>query len=219
MSPMRRRRSRRRGQSMAEFVIVLPIMIMIAFTTLDLYEFISVRGRVFDLAAASLEAVTAAKPPDETYIAGGGGSGTPNRLLQYNFLCKQLYAQTVGLAKAANMPNVGGMDPAAGSCTGITTDAAPVAVDLITLASLGDNVPISGGPTSDVPYGRRPSEYQVDGSVRPAIVRVCVHYRWVPLFGVFYFAKGLGQIGTDVVSSALTWHFCGRTALDPRRTY
>ena len=198
---------RARGQSMAEFAPVLPIMLMIAFTTLDLFNFITARGRVFDLAAGSLEAVAAAKPPD------GADFGPA---AQRDFLCAQLYAQAAGLAASAGLPGSDAL-PATGGCSSTPTNGARLAVDLIALSSISEEVEIGANPNTELPFGQLPSTYEA-GSVEPINVRVCVAYLWPPGMGVFYFARGIG-LGAEQVDRALTWRFCGRTALDPRRSY
>lgn len=219
---------RRRSQALAEFSLALPIMLMIAFTTLDLFGFITARGRVFDLAAATLEAATAAKLPYDPALDEDSSTRRAQHTAQRDFLCAQLYAVAAGVARSNGLPGSGTngipleADPAA-PCSESPTTSRRVTVTVGVLQNIEETIdPTIPDPNPELSFSDPPSEFTAtydptDPLRKPVYVRVCVKYLWVPQSGVLYFARGFG-LGAKVINKTLTWHFCGRTAIDPRRS-
>ena len=182
-------------------------MLMIAFTTMDLFNYITARGRVFDIAVATLSAATSAKAPV---------SDTFGPQEQRDFICTQLYASAVGLAVSAQLPGAADLPPT-GGCSSDPSPDARLSVDLIALSTLDEDVAIGENPNTDIPFERKPSEYMA-GSVDPINIRVCIAYMYPPQMGLLYFASGV-SLTAQAVENDLTWRFCGRTSYDPRRSY
>jgi Flp pilus assembly protein TadG len=192
-----------RGQALVEFALILPIMMTIVISILNIMPAITTRGLVLDVSETATERVSHFLPPTAGDAAG-----------DRNLLCNQLL--DIVRSEISAQLGASAVTTANSGCTGLSgTKLTPVpgsanpVVYVMVLDANGNALPSSRlMPVYDASTQK----------LAPVRVQVCVSYTWTPTGGLWYFAlKGPGGL-TKQMWNAFTYRFCGNTVIDPNRS-
>ena len=200
-NPIRARATR--GQALVEFALILPIMMTIVISVLNIMPAITTRGLVLDVSATAVERTSRFLPPTNGNAAG-----------DQTLLCNQLLVIvrseiSAALGADAVTTTNSGCTALSGTKLNPTPGVANPVVYVMVLDTNGNAVPSARlMPVYDASTQK----------LSPVRVQVCVSYTWSPTGGLWYFAlKGPGGL-TKQVWETFTYRFCGNTVIDPNRT-
>ena len=203
-------RSRRSGsgQALAEFALVIGMLLMVVVTVLDLVPALDAQARVLNGAAAAVQRAGRFLPAENA-----------TALQDRNALCDQISVVVDGIlfdsfsANGATQANV----PIANGRTGCTARPGGKLVPgadnpAIWVAAVNPKTGVTDESLRLLP------SVVVNGQLQPVPIEVCVAYKWQPKMGLFWlFSKGPGQI-QSVTDGLFTFGFCGRDVIDPNRS-
>lgn len=205
--------TRRRGQSLAEFALVVTIMVAALVTAIDFVPLFNIRAQVFEVAASATEAAA-------RYRAPIGKLNSPiSEPTQRAWLCEQLSHQvyetllSLGLDVGTTTPK-STCDPTDFSTLGPDRR---FTVSAQLLASF-DAKPGDAIPAEQNRWDIDPRADAAGGNPTPRYARICVGYQWQSKMGLLaLYNRGIADFNAGWFTAA-NFGFCGRAVLDPRRS-
>lgn len=205
---MIRRPLRRRGQSLAEFALIVVILVASLVTAIDFVPLFNIRAQVFEIAASATESAS-------RYRAPIGATEAQQRA----WLCEQLSHQVYDSLRSAGL-DVGTTRPKA-TCdpTDFSTlgPSRRFTVSAELLANF-DSKPGEVPPADQFKWDIDPRADAAGGNPSPRYARICVGYQWQSQIGLLaLYNRGATQFAPQWFTAA-KFGFCGRAVLDPRRS-
>lgn len=190
-----------RGQALAEFAIVIGVMMMLVVTSLQMVPAIAARGIVLDAAANAVERAN-------RFLAPQDDNNSISAASQRTMLCNQLLVVVQTQLRGSGLPVAGATD--AGCRSGNPTSMFNPIVNVTTVAT-----PANPGGYLDL---RNFDQRRAGLSETGPSFNVCIAYRWQPQAGLLWLiSQAPGEISSSIQNSFI-YRYCAPGVIDAQRT-